>query len=202
MRESNGTPEFLATAYGGLVALVERVSAGDVAVLREEADAWRREDCRGSATLAKSAVLALRYSLADEGLREEAGAAKRMRALDTVEGILEPPEAARPGSDVRITEVALPEAMRRAAPQARGFRMGELQIIFEPMAGPQGVTNAHLSVSHPRRYPTFEELLRARNAPGGMTPNLWAWLPRPDLSKPAKKNIVHLYLAPPPELLG
>lgn len=128
-----------------------------------------------------------------------------MRALQAVEEILEPPEASgtsRPGTAAPVTEVALPEAMRRAAPRARGFRMGELQMIFEPMAGPHGVTNAHLSVSHPRRYPTFEELLLTRKAPGGETPNLWAWLPKPKEPVPMNRHTVHLYVAPPPNLLG
>lgn len=208
MNSPGGAPDAFTEAYEGLAALVMRISGGEVReeVLREQVDGWRRERCRGAATLAKAAILALRHELSDEGLREGAGAvAGSMRALQAVEEILEPPEASgtsRPGTAAPVTEGALPEAMRRAAPRARGFRMGELQMIFEPMAGPHGITNAHLSVSHPRRYPTFEELLLARKAPGGETPNLWAWLPKPKEPAPMNRHTVHLYVAPPPDLLG
>ena len=57
----------------------------------------------------------------------------------------------RGGHDSAIVEVALLEAFGEAHPSARGFRMGELQIIFEPIPDPGGTTNAHLSVSHPTR---------------------------------------------------
>lgn len=84
-------------------------------------------------------------------------------------------------------------------PRGRGFRMGELQIIFEPTEGPP---HGHLSVSHPRRYPTFEELSRAARAPDGPPPNLWAWVPGPEQARGMQPNMVHLYVLPPEELLG
>jgi hypothetical protein len=96
-------------------------------------------------------------------------------------------------------EVALPEELRRRMPNARGFRMGELQILFEPVQGPP---HAHLSVSHPSRHPTWEEILRARTAPGGPSPNLWAWVPKPEQEGKMNPRTIHLYVLPPEDLLG
>jgi hypothetical protein len=160
---------------------------------------------RGAATLAKAAILALRYELASRGL--EAGgqedAARRLGALAEVEAVLEPREAAPgDGPEARIAEVALPEALRERMPGGRGFVMGELQILFQRTEGPP---YAHLSVSHPRRYPTWPELLRARGAPGGPSPNLWAFVPKEGdaaAASAAGARTVHLYVAPPRELMG
>lgn len=183
--------------------------------LGEEIDAYVREGCRGSWTLARSAILAYRYELASEGLEEhrEVGGeddhgddpgeshdsvADSLRSLERIEQSLEPAQA-DPGEQSKPVEVAVPEEFREQMPKARGFKMGELQIVFEQLDGPP---YGHLSVSYPSRYPSFEELLRARTAPGGSAPNLWAWLPAPDRIENMKPNTVHLYILPPKELLG
>ena len=114
-----------------------------------------------------------------EGMKDGADAvAEDLRALGRIERIMEPPEpmlGLEEGGKSEPYEVSLPEAFRDGHPRARGFRMGKLQIIFEPFDGPP---YGRLSVSHPTRYPTFEELLRSSRAPGGPTPNLWVFVPR------------------------
>lgn len=185
-------------AYEGLKALVEQMVQGEVReeVLREEVDAWRREDCRGAGTLSNAAREFLTYELANRGLEGDECATCEMSALRKVEAILEPPEAL---TGTTLVEVALPEELRRKMPNGRGFRMGELQILFEPVQGPP---HAHLSVAHPSRYPTWEEILRARTAPGGPSPNLWAWVPKPEAEDKMNSRTIHLYALPPEELLG
>lgn len=195
-------PEDFATAYGGLVELVRRVSAGEVGDegIGEEVDRWRRGSCRGAGTLARSTMLALRYELASRGLREgPAGMIDEVRSLSRVEAAAKPPEASVEGSEARIVEAAVPEQMRRAKPGIRGFRMGPLQIYFEKIEGPPF---AHLSVSHPSRHPTFEELMRIRSALGENPPTLWARLPKPEQVSGAARYVVNLYVRPPNELLG
>lgn len=121
-----------------------------------------------------------------------------MRALGRVRAVLDPPPAS--GIREEIVEVALPEQLKRNAPGARGFRMGELQIIFEPTGDRLGAV--HFSVSHPTRYPTWDELLRARAAPGGSPPHLWAWLPKPGTEQGLNPYTLHLYLFPPEGFVG
>lgn len=194
-------PEGFEEAHDGLIGLVRRVASCEVRgeALGEEVDAWRREDCRGAATLAEAAFSTLRYELADRNLRkdQEAGTSEEMRALNRVRAAFESP-GGQPTQE--IVEVALPEQFRRKVPNARGFRMGELQIVFEPTNERLG--GAHFSVSHPTRRPTWEELLRARAAPGGPPPHLWAWLPKPGTDPGMNPNTVHLYLFPPEGLVG
>ena len=87
-------------AYGGLRALVGRIVAGEVGegVLREAVDGWRREDCKGAATLSKAAALSLRYDLASGGLRGGGRVPDELRALGRVEGVLDPPERTATGT--------------------------------------------------------------------------------------------------------
>lgn len=152
--------------------------------------------CAGRPRPREGGSEALRYGPARRGL--EAGgvplAARRLRALEEVEGT---PGAA----EAWVAEVALPDALRERMPNRRGFVMGELQILFERMEGPP---HAHLSVSHPSRYPTWPELLRARGAPGRPSPNLWASVPKEGdaAAHGAGGRTVHLYVAPPRELMG
>ncbi|QIN81128.1 hypothetical protein GBA65_22100 (plasmid) [Rubrobacter marinus] len=193
-------PDGFEQAYDGLVGLVGRVAAGRIReeVLREEADAWRREDCRGAASLAEAATGALRYELASRGAREGPDSvSEEMRALGRILAALGPPKTA---GEHQIAEVALAEEFRRNNPNARGFRMGELGILFEPTNDREGAV--HFSVSHPSRYPTWEELLRARHAPGGPPPHLWAWLPKPGTEPGMNPNTLHLHLFPPEGLVG
>jgi hypothetical protein len=212
-------PRDFEEAYEDLVELVGSVSRGGSLgeTLPEKVDEWRASDCRGSATLAGAALRALRYELATRGFREGPEAiSEDLAALSQIETVLEsapPTESQEPGFSrfsganggneaSEVVEVALPEQLREAMPNSRGFTMGEIQIIFEPTQGPP---SAHMSVSHPSRYPTYEELSRAARAPGGelgKQPNLWMWLPKPDEAQERQPNIVHLYVVPPEELLG
>lgn len=194
-------PQDFEAAYRGLVELVGRVSRAETPqeILGEEVDEWRRADCRGAATLAEAAIRALQYELASRGFEEGAETAgEDLVALGRIEALLQPPPST--GDEApRIVEVALPEQLRERMPNGRGFRMGEIQIIFEPTEGPP---HGHLSISHPTRYPTYEELSRAALAPGGPPPNLWMWLPKPEQAQRMHPNTVHLYVLPPEELLG
>lgn len=205
-----GIPEDFGHAYVTLVQLVGSISRNEVSqeIFAETVDQWRAGDCRGSATLAGAALRALRYELASKGVKEGPEAvSEHLPALSQVEGMLEGSPATRTRESgfsstneaAKIVEVALPEQLRDAMPNGRGFRMGELQIIFEPTQGPP---HGHMSVSHPRRYPTYEELYRAARAPGGKQPNLWMWIPKPEEAQKLHSNTVHLYVMPPEELLG
>ena len=186
-------------AYEGLEDLVARVLAGGVreGVLGEEVDAWRREACGGGQTLAKAAVLAYTDELSRAGLAGDEEAIGLMTALRAVDAVLDPPYDDEVDRLPEPVEVALPEALRRRMPQGRGFVMGDLQIIFEPTEG-----GAHLSVSHPRRYPTWAEIQRASRVPGGPPPNLWAWVPKAGDAPGIQRYVIHLYVVPPEELLG
>ena len=215
MNRNMSVPRDFEAAYEALVELVGRissVSSGDVtpSAMREEVILWQRSACKGAATLAESTLKALQYELASAGLVEGVEGAgstedkkEALRALGRVESILRsPPEASgNAGEDEQheIVEVALPEGLQRQMPNGRGFRMGEFQIIFEPHQGPP---HGHLSVSHPSRYPTFDELLRAAEAPGGPAPNLWALVPKLQQRQSMTGKTVHLYVMPPQELLG
>lgn len=197
-------PEDFETAYGGLAELVENICGGEVSeeVVPERVDEYRRTSCRGSTTMAGAALRALRYELASRGLGEDEGAVSEdLRSLTLVEAALEgvPSTHSEGGETSEIVEVALPEQMRQGMPNGRGFVMGELQILFEPSQGPP---YGHMSVSHPNRYPTYEELSRATRAPGGPAPNLWLWFPKPEEARGLQPNTVHLYVMPPEELLG
>ncbi len=198
-------------AYGGLVKLVNTISGAEVPneipkeVLGEKVDEWRHADCRGATTLAEAAVKALQYELASRGLKEGAGSVvETLEALSHIEATLMPPASSqnqREGKETEITEVALPEQLREKMPRGRGFRMGDFQIIFEPGEA-EGPPHGHLSVAHPSRYPTFEELMAAARAPGGPPPNLWALVPKSQQQHSISAKTVHLYVLPPEELLG
>ncbi len=193
-------PDGFEQAYDGLVGLVGRITAGRVreGVLAEEVDAWRREDCRGRAPLAEAASAVLRYELERRGSKEgPASVSKEMRALGRVRSVL---ERTGPEGEREIVEVELAEDFMRENPNARGFRMGELKIVFQPTEKRLGVV--HFTVSHPFRYPTWEELLRARGALGGQPPHLWAWLPKPGTEPGIDPYTLHLYFVPPEGLVG
>lgn len=204
MSRISAIPEDFEDAYGGLVELVESISKGEISeeLLPEKADEYRHAYCRGSATLAGAALRALRYELARRDLEEGAGdLSEDLRSLALIEAALEfaPSTHSAGNENAEIVEVALPEQLRDSIPGGRAFVMGELQILFEPTQGPP---YGHMSVSHPNRYPTYEELSHAARAPGGPEPNLWAWLPNPEEARGLQPNTVHLYVMPPEELLG
>lgn len=206
----DAVPEDFAHAYGELVALVTQISRAEVPkeisheVLEEKVDKWKHADCRGAATLAEAAVKALQYELASRGLREGAGTVQEdLRALSHIESVLaRPVSGEREALGPKIVEVVLRDAYRKDHPRARGFKMNdEFQILFEPgEAG--GPPHAHLSISHPRRYPTFEEILQAASAPGVAPPNLWALVPERGQQHSIFEKTVHLYVRPPEGLIG
>ena len=132
-------------------------------LLDEKVDEWKHADCRGAATLADAAIKALQYELASRGVKEGAEVVSEdLRSLHLIESVLETRTVQRRGGVCESRRFALPEQLRETMPKGRGFRMGELQIIFEPTEGPP---HGHLSVSHPTRYPTYEELSHAALAP-------------------------------------
>ena len=203
-------PEDFVRAYEDLIPLVGRIEAGGAPdpLVREEVDRWRADSCLGSASLTKAAILALRHELATEGLRENQGpegpAARELRALARVQWTLSPPEKSTAANhEPEIVEVAPPEALAERMPGGRTFRMGEIQIIFNQTEEPP---YGHLSVSHPTRYPTWEEILLARTAPGGLMPNLFVFVPKEDGSRDGTDSLtrrsIELFVAPPVELMG
>ncbi len=202
-------PGDFAHAYAELVALMNQISYAEVPrevspeVLEEKVDQWKHADCRGATTLAEAAIKALQYELASRGLKEGAGAVQEdLRALSHIESVLaRPVSGEREALGPEIVEVVLRNAYRKDHPRARGFKMGEFQIIFEPgEAG--GPPHAHLSISHPSRYLTFEEILQAASAPGVAPPNLWALVPESGQQHSIFEKTVHLYVRPPEGLIG
>ena len=204
MRTVSGIPDDFEAAYRVLDFLVESISLGELSdeVFAEKMEQYIQRPCRGSATLAGAAMRMLRYELARRELEEGEGrSSEHLRSLARVEAALEavPSTHSADNESAEIVEAALPEQVRESMPGGRAFVMGELQILFEPSQGPP---YGHMSVSHPNRYPTYEELSHAARAPGGPEPNLWAWLPKPEEGRGLQPNTVHLYVMPPEELLG
>lgn len=152
-------PEHFSYAYSGLEALVEAMSAGATSGddVGREAGRWMREDAGGSLTLCKAAVFAMRHEAGVRGAEGDGGRAKAtLRALDLVDRALDPPEdASSPPKMPR--PVPVPHALKKKAPGVRGFRLGRVEILAEPK--PEGW---RLSVSHPDRFPSVEELMLAR----------------------------------------
>lgn len=156
-------PEHFAYAYSGLEALAEDLSSGGIfgQSAGEGAVRWLREDARGSLALAKSAILAMRHEAAvkgTEGRAEEARAT--LRVLDLVERRIDPPEDTNTPPKMPVA-VRVPEALRKRSPNLGAWRLGRTQILAAP--GPKGW---ELSVSHPARFPHFEELMLARGVTG------------------------------------
>ncbi len=103
-------------AFAGLEGLVARIAAGEVLVadLVRQVNVWGREDCAGSATLAKAALLAMRYELGKESLRDATdGVSPSVRTLDRVSRVMDPPERAE-GAPAPAVRVRLPEALQRS----------------------------------------------------------------------------------------
>lgn len=76
----------------------------------------------------------------------------------------------------RFQEVEIPQGLRRMLePNARAFRFGECLVIVG-----HSRDGWHLSISHPHRYPTWDEIKAARYA---LTP----------------QNVTMALILPPPE---
>jgi hypothetical protein len=179
----------LQEALDGLNALVDRVVQGDYSdeELRDEMLRWEREDCEGRGGLAELAIHALGYQLAEQGITSGSieNTLAEMQALQRLKAALFQSEELRP------VEVNLPPEYRERVPQARAFRIGEVQIIAEPEAG-----GWHVSVSHPGRYPTWEELRAASGVVNGVS-SMWAYMPLSGGPGPYASNVIHLFETPP-----
>ncbi len=156
MRVPGGFPE----AFAGLEELVGGISSGEVRgdALGREAGRWLREDAGGSLTLCKAAIFAMRHEAAARDMDGDAeGASAALRALDAVDRAIDPPEEADAPAPKMPVPARVPEELRKRAPGVRGFRLGRVEILAEPKP-----TGWRLSVSHPERWPTWEELMLAR----------------------------------------
>ncbi len=179
----------LQEALDGLSALVDRVTQDDYSdeELRAEILRWESEDAEGRGGLAELAIHALGYQLAEQGMssgsiEEVAG---EMLALQRLKAALFPSEELHP------VEVDPAPAYREQFPQARAFRIREVQIIAMPEAG-----GWHVSVSHPERYPTWEELRAAAGVASGVS-TMWVYMPLAGGPGPIASNVVHLFETPP-----
>jgi hypothetical protein len=184
--------ERLQEAVDGLDSLVDRTVRGDHsdAELREEMLHWEREDAGGSGKLAETAISLLEYQLAEQGISAEdlhgSEEAERSRALQRLKAALMPePE------DMLPREAPLDPAYQERFPQARGFTVGTAQGIMSPEE-----YGWHISVSHPERYPTWEELQAAASLLEG-APAMWAMVPLQENVGGIASNVVHLFERPP-----
>jgi hypothetical protein len=96
-------------------------------------------------------------------------------------------------------ELAVPEALRglkNASVNLRRFQMGDCAILVsqEPL-GPQGELRWHLSISHPSRYPAWDEIKTARYVLTPPEVTMALILPPPDeyVNVPAQDNVFHLH---------
>jgi hypothetical protein len=181
----------LQEALDGLAALVDRVKQGTYSdvELRDEMLRWEREDAGGSGGLAELAIDALAYQLSEQAItgsmQEVAG---DLQALQRLKAALFPPEELRP------VEVDPTPEYRAQFPQARAFQSREVRIIAMPEAG-----GWHVTVSHPERYPTWEELRAAAGVVSGVQ-TMWVYMPLAGGPGPVASNVIHLFESPPPEL--
>jgi hypothetical protein len=102
----------------------------------------------------------------------------------------------RPG---RPVELALPDAVTRlksASVGLRRFALGECNILVaqEPL-GPHGALLWHLSISHPSRYPTWDEIKTARYelTPHDVTMAMILPPPAEYVNVVAQDNVFHLH---------
>lgn len=179
-------------AVEGLDSLVGRTIGGDYSdtELREEVLRWEREDAGNSGKLAEIAISLLELQLAERGASSGYSAdseeTERLRALQRLKGALMPePE------DMLPREAPLNPAYQQQVPQARGFRVGVAQGIITPEEH-----GWHISVSHPDRFPTWDELRAASSLVQG-APAMWARVPVEEEVGRIASNVVHLFERPP-----
>ncbi len=185
--------EHVQVALDELAALVERVTRGNYSdeELRQEMLRWKREDARRSSKLADAAIATLEYQLAGQGLTESMEeATEKLQALQRLKAALKP-EA----KELRPMEVEPPPQLKARYPTVRTYRIGEVQVIATPEE-----EWWHVSVIHPERYPTWDELQAASSVAGVST--MWAYMPLsggpPGGS--AARLTVHLFERPPEDL--
>jgi hypothetical protein len=185
--------EHVQGALDGLATLVERVTRGNYSdeELRQEMLSWEREDARRSGKLADAAIAALEYQLAGQGLTgsmEEA--TEELEALQRLKAALKPEV-----KELRPVEVEPAPELRARFPTARTYRIGEVQIIATPEE-----VGWHVSVNHPERHPTWDELHAASSVAGVST--MWAYMPLSGgpPGGAAANFTVHLFERPPADL--
>jgi hypothetical protein len=180
-------------ALDGLTALVDRVAQGDYSneELREEMLRWESTDAEGRGGLAELAIHALEYQLAEQGLRSGSmeNVTDEMLALQRLKTALFPTEELRP------VEVDPGPWYREHLPGARTFRIAGVQITASPEAG-----GWHVSVSHPDRYPTWEELRAAAGVVSGVQ-TMWIYMPLAGGPGPIASNVIHMFETPPTDQL-
>lgn len=176
-------------AFAGLEQLVERLLSGEGDGIGRESGRWMREDGLGSLALCKAAIFAMRHDAASGGLRENAGESlTAVSALDRVERAIDPGKEQGSPSPEKPRPARVPEALKERSPAARVFRLGKAQILAEP----DPARGWHLSVSHPDRFPTIEELMRARGVTGETDATFAALLPPADAPADGRGFVVHL----------
>ena len=111
---------------------------------------------------------------------------RRLERRGVVERAVDPPE--NPHSPLVPTPARAPEALKRRAPDARIFRLGKAQILAEP----GGAAGWHISVSHPERFPYFEELMAACGVTGDADKRFAALIPAAKASSEGSGFLVHL----------
>lgn len=212
-RKPSGPPEALTLAYDGLRStvvgiLIRRVPYEDVG---RTVTSWLGDDCGGSAELARSAIHALRHEISarpprgdpDGGHRvftDEAWRDAESSALALVEYRLEEKlereNALKALSRAEVEEVDPPAEVFRAAPGTRAFRVGDLRVQFSPARPTGDDATPYLRVTHPDRYPLWEEVLLAAAAVVGedSRPELWARLPRTRHEEEGPPWAVRLYV--------
>lgn len=181
-------PGHFAYAYSGLETLAGDLASRGISEENagERAARWLREDARGSLTLAKAAILAMRHEAGVRGAEGGTAEAARttLRALELVERRIDPPED--PSTPPKMPRPArVPEAIRKRAPAVRGFRLGRVEILAELTPG-----GWQLSVSHPERLPTFEELMLARGVTGERDKTFAAVIPAASSPPDGRGNYV------------
>ncbi|SRR6266404_4383027 len=101
----------------------------------------------------------------------------------------------RPGA---LRELALPpelELLKSASTGLRRFMLGECNVLVSQEPGPHSATlRWHLSISHPSRYPTWDEIKTARYKLVPHDATMAMILPPPDqyVNVVAQDNVFHL----------
>lgn len=193
--------EHVQVALDRLATLVEHVMHGNYSdeELRLKMLWWEREDARRSGKLADAAIFALEYQLAEQGLTllAEQGLTEpteevtdKLQALQRLKAALKP-EA----KELRPVEVEPAPELRARFPAVRTYRIGEVEITATPEEG-----GWHVSVSHPERHPTWDELKAASSV--ARVPAMWAYiaLSGGPPGGAVTSFTVHLFERPPADL--
>ena len=89
--------------------------------------------------------------------------------------------------------------LRKMSPEAKRYRKGAIVVIYspnEPMDDPNfinGTNGEHLSISHPHRYPTWQEIKDARYHFMSPDNHVYMILPPKDQYVNVHPNCFHLW---------